>query len=183
MRYRSIPTISKYLNRAFHMDQAWTMEHVVPKSFMKHSKRYKNLIKDGHNLILYPRHLNSHRSNYKLVNLNQIDLHHPKTVALDLYGNPVTKEEEKQKVEWLGQLSWKNTQHRLFVPALPYRGEIARACEYMDSTYKELNATKSVYPKTIDQETAQLWMETFQETEWELQKRLIICRLQDQNSQ
>lgn len=93
IQYRSLPTLSKYLNYAFFMDQRWTLEHVVPRSYMKHSHRFKDLVKDGHNIILYPKDLNSHRSNFKLV--NTLDMKHPKTVALDLYGKRIDCEDRR----------------------------------------------------------------------------------------
>lgn len=158
------------------MDQRWTLEHVVPRSYMKHSHRFKDLVKDGHNIILYPTNLNSHRSNFKLV--NTLDMKHPKTVALDLYGNRIECEDRRQQEEWYGRLSWKNTKLRQFIPAWPYRGEIARACQYMDNQYPELSEMGSVFPRTIDPMVAHLWIHSFPPTEWEQQKFEIIQQLQ-----
>jgi endonuclease I len=152
------------------------MEHVVPKSFMKHSPRFKDLVKDGHNIILYPRSLNSHRSNFTIV--EAVDPEHPKTVALDLYGNPISCPQRQKEEEWHGRLSWKNTSDRQFVPAWPFRGEIARACQYMDTMYPELHDVGAVYPRTIDPMLAHMWIKNYPMTAWERQKQAIIHQLQ-----
>jgi hypothetical protein len=85
-------------------------------------------VKDGHNIILYPSLLNSHRSNYTLTDIDRIDVNDPKTIPLDLYGNVIENEKRLKEEEWHGRLSWKNNEKRLFVPAWPFRGEIGRAC-------------------------------------------------------
>lgn len=178
IRYRSLPFLSKHLNYAFFMDQKWTLEHVVPRSYMKSSYRFKKLVKDGNNIILYPSLLNSHRSNYTLTDVDQIDINHPKTVALNLYGKPISCEHMIKKEEWYGRLSWKNSESRLFVPAWPFRGEIARACQYMDNKYPELRETNAVFPRTIDPELAHNWIVAFPPTQWEKEKFAIIQQIQ-----
>lgn len=175
--YRSLSTISRHLNYAFFMDQKWSLEHVVPRSYMKHSYRFKDLIRDGHNIILYPHKLNSHRNNYRIVGDNDIEKTHSNTVALDLYGNRIDCPKRLIEEEWYGRLSWKNTSQRIFIPAWPFRGEIARACYYMDKTYEELRDDGSVFPKTIDPMLAYTWMDTYPETEWELNKLELINKL------
>jgi len=175
--YRSLRVISRNLNYAFFMDQKWSLEHVVPRSYMKHSYRFKDLIKDGHNIMLYPHSLNSHRSNYRLV--EAVDPRHPKSVALDLYGNPIHCPHRIKEEEWYGRLSWKNTEEHTFVPAWPYRGEIGRACQYMDNMYPELGEVNAVFPRTIDPMLAHKWINAFPITSWEIQKKHIINQLQD----
>ena len=179
--YRSLSLLSRSLNYAFFMDQKWSLEHVVPRSYMKHSYRFKDLIRDGHNIILYPHKLNSHRNNYMIVGDDDIDKKSPDTVALDLYGNPIYCRKRLIEEEWHGRLSWKNNSQRIFVPAWPYRGEIARACQYMDNTYVELSDTGSVFPKTMDPLLAHNWIKMYPETEWELNKLILINKLQKLN--
>lgn len=178
IQYRSLQTLSKHLNLRFFMQQKWTMEHVVPRSFMKHSSRYKSLVKDGHNIILYPSQLNSHRSNFRIVSDMEIDPLHPKSIPLDLNGNQIQSEEEFSKEEWFGRVSWKNTEECVFSPAMIFRGEIARACLYMNATYKELEDNGSVFPNTMDPNLAVKWDHVFQMTHWERKKRLLVNQLQ-----
>ena len=181
VKYRSIPTTSKYLNNAFFSQQKWTMEHVVPRSYMKKAPRFKNMVKDGHNIILYPSTLNSHRSNYQITDEGTINIRHPDTTALNVNGKKLTCDDEIMQEQWKGSLSWKNSKKRQFVPAWTYRGEIARACYYMYFMYPELHETQSVFPMTINHKIAEQWNSVYYPSMWEVQKFHIICGLQNQN--
>ena len=70
------------------------MEHVVPRSYMKKAPRFKNMVKDGHNIILYPSTLNSHRSNYQITDEGTINIRHPDTTALNVNGKKLTCDDE-----------------------------------------------------------------------------------------
>lgn len=91
-----------------------SIEHCVPRSVYKDNPR---LGRDMHNLICLPRHLNSHRSNYKLVNF-------------------------KKSEQWkcLEQGAKKNTKKQFFVPPSAFKGMYARSIGYfflVNPTYQD----------------------------------------------
>ena len=89
-----------------------TLEHCVPRSYFPHTR-------DAHNIILLPRYLNSHRSNYRLVE--------SLPSGTSTQSPPVS----------LGLGAVKCTASRAFVPQSQYRGRYARAIAYVYLTYPD----------------------------------------------
>ena len=111
--YRS-PRYIRKLFREFHPHVPNpSVEHCVPQSMFKPQKI---LGRDMHNLLSMPAGLNSHRSNFKLVQAME---------SMDT--SKITKIKEWD--------AWKCPQQRIFMPPDAYKGRYARAIGYFYLVY------------------------------------------------
>lgn len=142
----------------------YNIEHIVPQSLYQKDSTVK---KDMHNLILYPKSLNSHRSNYKYVSDPKI---YDESVILNQYGNKVNFLKPIQKNN-----SIKNTRMRIFHPDEQYKGQIARACMYFIRVY---NWNDIIFRHVIDPYTILLWHHQYPVSNFEKKKNKIILSYQ-----
>lgn len=142
----------------------YNIEHIVPQSLYQKDPTVK---KDMHNLILYPRSLNSHRSNYKYVSDPKI---YDESVILNQHGIKINFLKPIQKNN-----SIKNTRMRIFHPDEQYKGQIARACMYFIEVY---NWSNTIFRHVIDPYTILLWHHQYPVSNFELRKNRIIFEYQ-----
>jgi len=164
IRYSLIRPLYLELYNKIHEKNFYTLEHVVPKCYYKNDKE---LIRDMHNIILYPANTNLHRSNYKYINQ---DNYYNDLTILDNKGNIIKKKNEKI------DLSIKNNKMKTFVPTDNYKGVIARCCMYFINQYSEYESI--ILSKVIDAKTILLWHNNYPVSELEYEKNLVIKELQ-----
>lgn len=152
--YQIEPTIWKDYN----------IEHIVPQSVYQKDPIVK---KDMHNLILYPKCLNSHRSNYKYVSDPKI---YDESIILNKKGDKVNFIKPLQKNN-----SIKNNKMRIFHPNEQYKGQIARACMYFIHVY---NWSDIIFRHVIDPYTILLWHHQYPVSDFENKKNKIILSYQ-----
>ena len=143
----------------------YSIEHIVPKSFIKNKK----LSNDLHNLMLYPCNVNMHRSNYKYVSDFKV---YDKSVILDNYGNKIDYNKPMQELD----IFIKTNDRHLFLPRKKYRGEIARACMYFLTTYPKYQ--EIIFDKVLDPFTLLTWHHEYPVQYYEREKNQAIYELQ-----
>lgn len=128
-----------------------SVEHCVPRSLYKQEKK---LGQDMHNLISMPRSLNSHRSNYKLVESMVFPKH-------------------------VGEGAKKNTKSNLFVPPEHYRGMYARSIAYFYLVYPQYQ--EPITRLVLDPELLLKWNCEYppSDTERELHDRISHLQMND----
>lgn len=155
--YRNIYKIGK--------NEEYTLEHIVPQSHMKHDNKLK---RDMHNIIYYPKMLNTHRSNYKYTCNKNI---YNTSAVLDKYGYKVNDEKYDPKL-----FSIKTNKKKIFCPPKSYRGEISRACMYFLHTYESFE--EKIFDHVLDPDTLILWHNLYPVTDFEFSKNEIIKDMQ-----
>lgn len=117
-----------------------TIEHCVPQSFY-HRQDHRDLSRDMHALICLPGGLNSHRSNFKLV-------------------------EPESTTGWSdvgqGGYAFKHEKRRLFVPPDKYRGPYARSIGYFALTYPSYASL--VHSRVLDLRVLAEWSDAHPST-------------------
>ena len=156
--YTEIYKIEKDSKRKFNL------EHIVPQSYYGKDPTVK---KDMHNLIIYPKDLNSHRSNYKYVSDTKI---YDESIILNDSGDKVKFKKPLKKNN-----SIKNNKKKIFHPRDEFKGQIARACMYFIRVY---NWDETVFKYVIDPYTILLWHHQYPVTEFEKSKNEIILKYQ-----
>lgn len=157
--YKKIKDIYKNIYGNKYLD--YNLEHIVPQSKIKNNKLLR---RDMHNILLYPRMLNTHRSNYKYTNNDFI---YQNSLLLDEQGficNNSLYIPEKNSI--------KTSSMKIFCPNTSYRGEISRSCMYFIYTYEKY--TNMVLKDVIDLDTLIMWNELHPVTELEEYKNKII---------
>lgn len=114
-----------------------TIEHCVPRSYY-HRNDHQNLARDMHALLCLPGGLNSHRSNFKLVEPE-------KTSGWEAVGQ--------------GGHAFKHEKRRLFVPPTKYRGPYARSIGYFVLTYPTYASL--VHSRVLDLRVLADWSEVY----------------------
>lgn len=130
-----------------------TIEHCVPRSHYRKGDE-KILGRDMHGLICVPESLNSHRSNYKLVDANC-------THGWKPVGHGV---------------AFRHDGRRLFIPPPRYRGAYARSIGYFVITHPSY--ANLVHRKVLDLELLVDWCEAYPCTRLEEEVHATIASIQ-----
>ena len=142
----------------------YNLEHIVPQCIYKDEIDLK---KDMHNIILYPKKLNSKRSNYKYI---------LKDDYLD-YITILNKEGDSMKKCLIeDDCSISNNIMNTFVPHNRDKGEIARACIYFVNQYPKYKDI--IYERIIDPKTLIIWNFRYLPTRFEHEKNRVIAQIQ-----
>lgn len=142
----------------------FNIEHIVPQSLYGKDITIK---KDMHNLVLYPKNMNRHRSNYKYVDDPKI---YDDSILLNEIGNKIN-----YMRPYKSNYSIKNNKLRIFHPKQKYKGEIARACMYFIRVY---NWEEIIFKYVIDPYTILLWHHQYPVSKFEKKKNKIILKYQ-----
>lgn len=145
-------------------NKEYNIEHIVPQSMYGKNNIIK---KDMHNLFLYPKNMNSQRSNYKYVDDPKI---YDDSIILNGYGNKI-----KYDRPYNNNNSIKNNKFRIFHPDQKYKGEIARACMYFIRVY---HWEETIFKYVIDPYTILLWHHQYPVSEFEKKKNECILKHQ-----
>lgn len=164
IRYSMIRPLYIDLYNKIGQEKYYTLEHVVPKCYYK---EYTHLVKDMHNILLYPSNINLHRSNYKYVNE---DRYYNQLTILDNQGNIVKKKNQ------ILDLAIKNNKMKTFIPPNKYKGAIARSCMYFINQYPRFESV--IINKVIDPKILLLWHYAYPVTEFEMEKNEVIKSIQ-----
>ena len=144
--------------------EKYSIEHIVPQSIYVRDGTIK---KDMHNLILYPKNMNSHRSNYKYVDDPRI---YGDSIILNTCGDII-----KYQRGYKNKHSIKSNKLKIFHPQKKYKGKIARACMYFIKVY---NLKDIIFKYVIDPYTILLWHHQHPVSNFEKKKNKIIMRYQ-----
>lgn len=137
------------------------IEHIIPRSIFHCNKLILN---DMHNLIIYPKKLNLHRSNYKYVSDSKI---YEDTIIVNLSGIKI--DYNKPFGDTVGL---KNNKRKIFNPPSIYRGQIARASMYFIQEYPIYE--NIILRNVIDIYNILTWHHQYPVTEFEKKKNQII---------
>lgn len=174
MRYYKLQKCSSLLHKLhsvfYGMNTKLTIEHVVPQSYMKQSTANSKIpISDIHNMILYSRKLNIHRSNYSFVDEKEITNTGTNITYLDYLGNKI----DLNAPYPTKQYAIKDSFFRTFCPMHQHRGQIARICGYMYTQYPDLE--NIITTKLIDPSLLLEWHETHPVSDYEKYKNDVIA--------
>jgi deoxyribonuclease I len=159
------PLLNTLYNITPKKNKLYSIEHIVPKSFIKNKK----LSSDLHNLMLYPCNVNMHRSNYKYVSDFKL---YDNSYILDHNGNNIDYNKPMEDLD----IFIKTNERHLFLPRKQYRGEIARACMYFLTTYPKYQDT--IFNKVLDPFTLLTWHHEYPVECYEQKKNIAINELQ-----
>ena len=159
------PLLNTIYNVTKENHKLYSIEHIVPKSFIKNKK----LSSDLHNLMLYPCNVNMHRSNYKYVSDFKL---YDKSYILDHNGNKIDYKKPMNHLD----IFIKTNERHLFLPREQYRGEIARACMYFLTTYPKYQDT--IFDKVLDPFTLLTWHHEYPVQYYEREKNIAVNELQ-----
>ena len=154
LSFRKIKSFYKELYGGYSFEP--NLEHIIPQSKLKYDPILK---RDMHNILIYPKMLNIHRSNYKYINDETI---YDESIILDKLGN-ITNDEYNSKIN-----SIKTAPKKIFCPNEIYRGEISRSCMYFMYTYDKYG--EMIINEVIDVNTLLLWNELYPVTDFDLFK-------------
>jgi len=172
MKYFQLRNISKLLH-TFHSEFTktpiqYSMEHIVPQSYIKHIMRDSYLPHhDMHNIILYPIQLNINRNNYKIVDKTTMKQQPEIIQYIDTTGNVLSNKPKRN------DYAMKDSIRRLFYPLDMHKGQIARTCAYMCVTYPYLKYIMTNF--VFDYQTLLEWNEQFPPGDYEQQRNEYIA--------
>lgn len=194
MKYKSLQTISKYLhifhNNFHNKREKLTLEHIIPRSFCKKNCK---LIKDPRNLILYPKKVNNHRSNYELVNHNdnRFIKNINKTIFLNQQGEKININDNQdilylffyshirndkkiinQREKYNEKYLIKNNNERIFTPPKYYKGIISRSLIELMNDYSYIKDIVEI--KVCKKETIREWEIKYPICEYEKERTNFI---------
>lgn len=132
-------------------------EHVVCQSFFDYREPYRG---DMHHLFECDGRLNSHRNNYKFVEIDDDEAE-----FIDPDGNKIPKPEIQAEADGLSE---KHSATKTFEPRKGSKGNVARAIAYFVTAYPEL--FEMVFERCIDSVYLMVrWHEEDPVDEWERQ--------------